>query len=125
VGDEAGNVWDLSVHTQGDYNRIHPFDKKILGITYYERFQQLLLCTETGIEVLKIQRGVNVQNLIGSHKGPVIKIIECDPHKLTQMPTRELPKLFSTSIDNTIRQWNVLENEAVAVFDSEKAGEIW
>ncbi len=75
---------------------------------FIDKFSQLLLCTETGIEVIKIQRGVNVQNLIGSHKGPVIKIVEVDPMKLTNQPSKEAPKLFSTSVDNTIRQWDVV-----------------
>jgi hypothetical protein len=108
VSDELGNVWDISIHTQSEHHRIHPFDKKILGMEFIDKFSMLLLCTDTGIEVLKIKRGVNVQNLIGTHKGPVIKIIEVDPVKLTHQPTKEPPKLFSTSADNTIRQWDVV-----------------
>ena len=41
----------MAVHTEGDITKIHPIDRKILGMEYIEQFSQLLLCTETGIEV--------------------------------------------------------------------------
>lgn len=47
-----GNIWDMAVHTEGDINRIHPIDRKILGMEYLEQLSQLILCTETGIEVI-------------------------------------------------------------------------
>jgi len=52
VGDEIGNVWNMAVHTEGDINKIRPLDRKILGMEYLEQFSQLILCTETNIEVV-------------------------------------------------------------------------
>jgi hypothetical protein len=125
VSDELGNIWNISIHTQGEHHRINPFEKKIFAIEYVERFCHLLLMTETGIEVIKIKRGVSVQNLIGSHKGPILDIAEIDPQKVLKAPTKEPPRLFSTSLDNTIRQWGIVENEALGLFENEVAGEIW
>ena len=41
----------MAVHTEGDINRIRPFDKKIIAMDYLEKFSQLILCTEAGVEV--------------------------------------------------------------------------
>lgn len=41
----------MAVHTEGDVTRIHPIDRKIVGMEYLEQLSQLVLCTETGIEV--------------------------------------------------------------------------
>jgi len=124
VADEIGNVWNMAVHTEGDINKIRPLDRKIIGMEYLEQFSQLVLCTETNIEVMKIHRGVNVQNLIGTHKGPVFKLIELDPKKLTKLPTRDPPRLYSTSLDNTIRVWDIDENQPLNVVDHGNKSEI-
>src|SRR5688572_13250118 len=48
----------MAVHTEGDINRIRPIDRKILGMEYLQQLNQLILCTETGIEVLTQQNCV-------------------------------------------------------------------
>lgn len=81
------------------------YDCRILGLQYLKDLDELLICTETFVDVVKVKKGVK-SGEGNSHSDSIIGIFALEPFKLTKQKIKDSPKLITVSLDNTMRVWD-------------------
>lgn len=76
------------------------YEEKILDVQCFDPLSQVIFVLETGIDVIKIKRGIKKGNQFEGHSGPIVSILLIDPSKLSKGNNMDSPKfILSSSLD--------------------------
>lgn len=90
---------------------------------YLRASDELLIATESFIDVVKIKRGVK-SGEGNSHTEAIVAIYGLEPYKVTNHKVKDSPKLVTVSLDNTMRVWDPQDLTCLAVLDNPENSEI-
>lgn len=107
LGDEKGwiGVWNVYHEKPIFWGQIFNEEKKILGLALRDSRRELIVATETIIEIFYMKREQSSHDLRG-HTGPIIEILAQESHKIHRIHSNDKPRFITTSVDNTIRVWD-------------------
>lgn len=108
AGDEKGyvGVWNVYHERPLFWGKLFKEDLKIICLTLRESRKELVVTTETLIEVFQIKRGQSSHDIQG-HEGPILAIHAQEAHQIHRLHSNNKPRFITSSIDNTVKVWDL------------------
>ena len=79
---------------------------KIIGLALRDAKKELIVTTETVIQVFFLKRGQSSHDIQG-HEGPIISIHGQEVHQIHRLHSNNKPRFITSSTDNTIKVWDL------------------
>ena len=108
AGDERGflGVWNVYHERPLFWGKLFKDDMKIIALALRESKKELIVTTETIVEVFYIKRGQSSHDIQG-HGGPIISIHAQEVHQIHRLHSNNKPRFITSSVDNTIKVWDL------------------
>ena len=125
LSDEKGYIGVYNVYHEKPtfWGSLFQEERKIIGLALREEKKELLVATETSIELFYMRRGQNSQDIQG-HDGPIIKVHGQEAYQIHRLHSNDKPRFISTSMDNTIKVWNFSDLNILVSMNAPQRAEI-
>ena len=108
AGDEKGfvGVWNVYHERPMFWGKLFKDDMKIIGLALRDARKELVVTTETIVEVFYLKRGQSSHDIQG-HEGPIISIHAQEVHQIHRLHSNNKPRFITSSVDNTVKVWDL------------------
>jgi len=97
--------------------------KKIIWLALRESKRELIVATETVIQIFFMRRGQSSHDIQG-HDGPVLKIHAQEAHQIHRLHSNNKPRFITASIDNSIKVWDFSDLQVICSMTAPMRAEI-
>lgn len=107
AGDEKGyiGVWNVYHERPLFWGKMFKDETRIVSLALIDVKKELIVATETMIEVFHLKRGQSSHDIQG-HEGPIISIHGQEVHQIHRLHSNNKPRFITSSVDNTIKVWD-------------------
>lgn len=108
IGDEKGfvGVWNVYHERPLFWGQLFKDSSKIISMALREGKKELIITTETVVQVFSLKRGQSSHDIQG-HEGPIISIHAQEVHQIHRLHSNNKPRFITSSVDNTIKVWDL------------------
>lgn len=123
LADEKGYIYGLEINTEREIEEVLKYDSRILEMRLIKELDEVLICTESFIDVVKVKKGTK-SGEDNSHTDAIIGIFALEPYKITNQKIKDSPKLITISLDNTMRVWDPFDLVCLLVMENPEKAEM-
>jgi WD40 repeat protein len=107
AGDEKGfiGVWNVYNERPLFWGKLFKEDMKILCLFLRTNKRELIVTTETLVEIFQIKRGQSSHDIQG-HEGAILAVHAQEANDIPKLHSNNKPRFITCSLDNTIKVWD-------------------